>query len=258
MKISGLVSTVALATMSISTAGATILTFDNISFLNDTPLTSYGSNVSGLCISSGQPGCFGQGNGFTPNITVSYATNGGGQVVPDMLFENVVGPGGYGDLVNVAVPDAPGNLTGFGEITFTPLNGATVRINSFDAAHRFNFPEGFNELLQILDGSSNVLFSFQGPIDGFNAATHDHFMPSVSSTRPLRLRMINLDGRNVVALDNISFDEVGSSAVPEPATCPLYALGLLLVASLRRFSSGDRRLAAALPNSDTADRPGRE
>jgi hypothetical protein len=46
--------------------GATTLTFDNVSALNDTPLTSYGSNVSGLCASSGQPVCFGQSKPVHP------------------------------------------------------------------------------------------------------------------------------------------------------------------------------------------------
>src|ERR1700756_4206419 len=45
-----------IAALCISSADATVLTFDNFSRMNDTALTSYGSNVTALAHRQGKPG----------------------------------------------------------------------------------------------------------------------------------------------------------------------------------------------------------
>lgn len=51
---------------------ATILTFDGLAGYNYVPISqSYGDNVTAL---TDVVGSYGRGNGFTPNITVSYNT----------------------------------------------------------------------------------------------------------------------------------------------------------------------------------------
>jgi len=54
--------------------GATTLTFMGTGLSDGGVLTTYGSNMTGPCTGSGQQGCVSQGNGFTPDIAVSFST----------------------------------------------------------------------------------------------------------------------------------------------------------------------------------------
>ncbi len=189
----GWVGAVALA-FALNTAEATILTFDSLG--GNIPGT-YGDNVSALCDGVG---CYGRGNGFTPNITVEYRTLsvGGGS---GGTLSNVLGfwPTNYGDLVNNAFPVNP---TSTGEISLVPEPGRSIRLNSFDLAGWPNTSYS-NQPLRILDENYNVLMEFSPffvPGQGHATVT-----PNLTHGGILRIQF----GNNWnVGIDNINFDQI--------------------------------------------------
>lgn len=174
-------------------AEATILTFDNLGNIPET----YGDNVSALCDGVG---CYGKGNGFTPNITVEYRTLTVGGGSGGTLF-NALGlwPTNYGDLVNNAYPANP---TSTGEISLVPEPGWSIRLNSFDLAGWPNRSYS-NQPLRILDEDYNVLMElspFFVPGQGRATVT-----PNLTHGGILRIQF----GNNWnIGIDNINFDQI--------------------------------------------------
>lgn len=215
-----------------SPAQATILTFDFQPRLNqnDPIPQSYGDNVTATTMGAFN---YGVGNGFTPNITVSYRTLlGDGSVkFNDVLFWDT----GYSTLVDVAIAnafdDGSGNGdVGYGEITFTPSGGVFVIINSFQMAAFNTAGDQLNQVVRILDQFNNVVWG--GPTDILVGQVYT-FTPGVISNGPLRLQFGN---SWFVGIDNINFDEA-SSEIPEPASLVLAGLGLAALGYLRRCQS---------------------
>jgi hypothetical protein len=212
--------------LTLTPMSATILTFDGFPFSNSI-ISNYGSNMTGLCSGSGQPGCVLQGNGFTPNIAVSYFTPNADQ--PNIMHSWDTT---YGDLVNVAYHDN----ASVGEIILTPQNGRGVRLNSFDLGG-WPLTDYPNQPIQILDGNLNVLADFSGTVRGAGPS-HSHFDVGVTRNGELRILFGNNFG---IGIDNIDFDEVlPVEGVPEPSSFLLLASGLGLGALLRLRRASER------------------
>lgn len=139
----------------------------------------------------------------------------------------------YGDLSKVAYPSANGTI---GEITIVPAEGYGVKVVSFDMAG-YSHADLTNSVMRLLDGSGNVLHDFaaggavaiQG--DGVGAQ-HSTFTPNLTVAGAVRLQW----GTNWnVGLDNLRFEAVPLSAIPEPATWALLGFGIVGVLAWRRW-----------------------
>nr|WP_320191900.1 PEP-CTERM sorting domain-containing protein [uncultured Desulfobacter sp.] len=204
------------------TANATILTFDGLSAYNYDPIDgNYGDSVS---TPNDAYGSYEMGNGFTPNINVSYNTVGSNAYLEAWNT-------GYGDLVKVAYAD---NNDSIAEITFTADLGYQVSINSFDMA---GFGQGDNtlDLLEIVDDAGNIVWTASALQIQVEDDAHSSFYPVVMGTE-LTIRWG--DNWNI-GIDNINFDQIGEASVvgasvPVPSALLLLASGLLGLAGVRR------------------------
>jgi len=208
-------------------AKATVLTFDitGSGFGNDSPLpASYGNRAS----SSSQAGpsglTFGYGNfgeGFTPNVAVSY-----GQ--PAAYYGS-----GYGALVNVAY--APGGMF---SITFTADAGFNVSLYSFDLAG-LDQTYSINSV-SVLSGAttlftqSNVIVNGSSNGTGVTSFAFNPILTRTTLTVQFDASNLGANGANI-GIDNI---RVGQSVIPEPSVTALAiagaALGLVLSRRFRR------------------------
>lgn len=214
-----------LAAGSAGIAEATILTFDISGAQNfDEIASGYGSHVNALTSGSFS---YGQGNGFTPNIAVGYATR-------DLTTHAVVSPTllhwdvGNGDLVNVAFP---GEMTGhYGEIALQPQGGAQVRLNSFDlSGFAGNVP---GQTVRVVDGLGTLAeftdFTVIGDGPGHSPFSFGSGLVSRSGALRLQFGFDNWD----VAIDNVNFDQL--APVPLPSGVILMGTGLAALGAWRR------------------------
>lgn len=216
-----------------TTSPATVLTFDGLGPDGRALATTYGDRVGALDDAITGFG-YGLGNGFTPNVEVSYSVDpvsGGGQGF-------TVWEVGYGDLVN-SLGHALYDVTG--DVLLTPDPGYRVTLNSFDVAAYFDdFP---GSRVRVLDGDGAILFDSgpftaefrpggAGPDDWF-AAPLGHYSPmgdAISSASGLRIQLLDFGS---LGLDNVNFEQ---AAVPVPATAVLLvtALAAALARARRR------------------------
>lgn len=166
---------------------------------------------------------YGVGNGFTPGVSVQWGVILSNNTFVETLWRSWTT--NYGSLQDVAY-----RSDGYA-VRLTADSGLNVRLNSFDFAGYFaDWPAGFS----ILDGSFNVLFQasgLTGPSTGFQSLS-----PNISG--PVLYLMLNLPvAQGNVGIDNLNFDQVASSPVPEPSTLALLALAL----SAMLLRSGRRR-----------------
>ncbi|HEX2099643.1 MAG TPA: PEP-CTERM sorting domain-containing protein, partial [Candidatus Synoicihabitans sp.] len=129
----------------------------------------------------------------------------------------------YGDLEHVAFPTTDGYV---GEIAFVPAPDHAIHLVSFDLAGWFRVDRPIT-VLRLLDAAGNILFDFaaNGPItiqgDG-NGPQHSSFSPDFYHVGVLRLQWgTDWD----VGLDNLRFEGVHFTAIPEPSTTALLVLG---------------------------------
>ncbi|MSU49275.1 MAG: PEP-CTERM sorting domain-containing protein [Opitutus sp.] len=140
---------------------------------------------------------------------------------------------GYGDLTKVAFASSSGFAA---ELSLVPGAGFGIRLLSFDMAGWLN-TDRTNSVMRLVDGSGNLLFDFAagGPVliqgDG-NGPPHSTFSPNIFSAGTIRFQWGN-DWNN--GLDNLRFEVVPLSAVPEPSTWVLLVLGgVVLAGRVRR------------------------
>ena len=209
-------------------AWATVLTFDSMGLPQYGQVTSYGSNMVGPCTSTlaaAQAGCAEMGNGWTPNIAVTYRTinrlGNGVTLAASTGFWDT----GNGDLVNVTYPEVE---ISFAEVTLTPQPGWWIRVNSFDLGG-WPFTDEPNEHVRVFNADySASLFSYDGVIRGAGP-THDSFGPlNIFSTSAIHVQWGPSwnDG-----LDNVNFDQLAPLDTPEPASIFLFGGASVLFAS---------------------------
>lgn len=207
-------------------AQATILTFDISIAFGNVPAT-YGDNVT-----STTNGFFsyGEGNGFTPNVTVDYATR---VISTGNVFSNNLGywphtGNRYGDLTQVAYPVHLFDY--FGEVTLMPEAGYTVKLNGFDLAGypQTNYP---GQTIRILDGVGMLQEFTDFTVLGAGPSHSPFsFADLISRSGPLRIQFAF--GTPNVGIDNIHFDQV--STVPIPGAMLLFGSGVVALAALAR------------------------
>jgi hypothetical protein len=221
--------------MDITPAQALVLTFDNLGVNGYDPIPSnYGSYAAG------PSDTYAQGNGYTPNIGVSYSTSNATGVTHNYLGYWSTG---FSSLENVAYVFDNGSLA---EIRFTANPGYEVILNSFDLGSYYDAtnpspdPNGvINSTLKVLDGSGTVLYNHNGG--------NDHLVPYVGG---LQFADLDLSGSVIrlqlgnnwdIAIDNINFDERPTSSRPAPA--PPFILGYLgmgIAAGCKRIFRGKK------------------
>jgi hypothetical protein len=221
--------------MDITPAKALVLTFDNLGVNGYDPIpTNYGSYAAG------SSNTYLQGNGYTPNIGVSYSTSDATGVTRNYLGYWSTG---FSSLENVAYVFDNGSLA---EIRFTANPGYEVILNSFDLGSYYEptnpspDPNGvINTTLKVLDGSGNVLYN---PYGG-----NDYVVPYLGG---LQLSNLNISGSVLrlqlgnnwdIGIDNINFDERPTNSQPAPA--PPFILGYLgmgIAAGCKRIFRGKR------------------
>ncbi len=152
-----------------------ILTFQGVGG-SWTDITNYGSNMSAACVGSGQAGCVGEGNGFTPDIVVSFQTDGSSpnQNVAYMQLWNSSDGDPYGDLPWAAFGANAGQMY----ITLTPTNGALLVLNSFDLAGEADSTSSQSVVVE--DGAGTVLFDATGTVLG--GSTHSTYTPDITAS----------------------------------------------------------------------------
>jgi hypothetical protein len=170
-----------------------------------------------------------------PNLAdVSYRTflfSSGATLTTQLDFWNA----DYGDLTKVAFATSNGYTA---EVSLTPAAGYGIKINSFDMAGWLN-QDRTNTVMRLVDGSGNVLYDFASggavAIEGdFTGARHSSFAPNISSGGTVRLQWgDDWD----IGLDNLNFEVVPLSAIPEPALAPLVLGCVALAGWLRRRGS---------------------
>ena len=143
----------------------------------------YGDRVAGLT-QNVAGGTFTYGNlgeGFTPNVLVSY----GPSLTGARLWSD-----SYGDLNHIVWNSVFAPL----EITFTADPGFVVRLHDFDLAGWPNWDYVINSI-EILDGEQNLLFSQNNvPIEGdYNGPRHSHFDLTSIEAQTLTLRIDTQD-----------------------------------------------------------------
>jgi hypothetical protein len=189
-------------------ASASVLTFDGLGTNTSIP-AGYGSRVAadGPAVE--------EGNGFTPNVIVTFSPNG------DDGFQT------YNDSEwRAAQLDGAPAASGAFDITFTPDPGYAVRVNSFEFDDYANYAAGHTFDWELRAGST-VLRSATGvnvPADTTEDPTGaDNLLINIGMASPfegpLTLRIIPTAGDAYDrAIDDVNFDQV---LVPEPGTAAL-------------------------------------
>jgi len=200
-------------------ASATILTFDIDTSQPSSILgmsQAYGDNVTSTTMGVRSYGVGAEG--FTPNVSVSYA----GNPTTDLTRWTT----SYGDLVNVLENEADGQdrLT----ITLAADAGFNAKLFGFDMAG-WPTTDYVIPFLKVLDGSNNVLFS---QANAFIEGTSGHSTFSFGSGLSAQSLTIYIDltglGGNSdnIGIDNIRFGQsVVAPAVPETSTWAMMIVG---------------------------------
>lgn len=213
-------------------ASATVLTFANSAQPGNSENAGFGSNVNQLygdnvtgtnTSAAGPTFSYGSAGGFTPNVTVAYSSGGtpgdelvylndgqgygqGAGALPAALYENVQNDGG--------------SLT----VTFTAAPGFEVTLTSLDLAG-YDVPYTLNSF-EVTGGATP--FSAPGQPVGFPNKTTVNIDRTGSV---LTLSYARSDTFSNIGLSNVQFSQ---SAIPEPASLGLIALGGLGVLARRR------------------------
>ena len=182
---------------------ATIITFDDIDPVFVIP-EDYGSNISVAT------GSFLEGNGFTPNVAVSY--------LRDSTVQNFSVWDGYSTLDN-ALGHNDYNVPG--EMILTPDAGFVVLLNGFDYAA---WAGEYDARITIFSGPTDILFDSGDFTLNENQGIQNYtFSTPLASTNSIRIRFENFGD---LAIDNINFDQRRVS-VPEPSSIAFIAIGFL-------------------------------
>jgi hypothetical protein len=239
------------------TASATVLTFDNTrsdglaytGFYSDSsdPLSTYGSNVNYGAATTGTTNVvenstntytfnYAIGNGWTPDVSMSYSVAGAQAVGVYFTGPNSSWPNGAA-LLGGNFPNNPNDDFYF---AFTPAPGYAVRINSYDLVNAsFGGISSAGAVFENTIGGPTMVPAFipsnvgSGPGQTVNVdLQNDYGSKFYAGTLILDVHQTN-GNPGALGLADLNFDEV---AVPEPT-----ALGLLSVggiALLRRRMRG--------------------
>lgn len=223
-----------------SSVSATQLLFEQIRDINGIVVPAgngglvpqdYGDRVTGAS-QSVAGGTFTYGNlgeGFTPNVVVSY---GPFATVPQVWSS------GYGNLSHVAWTSQKYVL----EIVLTADPGFLVKLRDFDLGGWPNKNYIINSI-QVFDGANSLLYNQNNAlVEGdANGPGHSHFdIDQQAATLVVRIDSLNLgDDYDNIGIDNIRFSQFRTGAgddrtVPEPSAALLMAAGLLAFFSRRR------------------------
>jgi len=161
------------------------------------------------------------GDGLDPNVPdVQYRTlhpTSGATISPYVEFWQ----DGYGDLGKVVYADASGYVA---EIRLVPAEGYGVRLVSFDLAG-YPYQDKTATVLRVVDGNGDVVLDLiaagQSHVEGngFDAGgetvpAHSTFLLNLTVAGPLALQWgVDWD----IGLDNLTFEAVPLSAIPEAA-----------------------------------------
>ncbi len=175
---------------------ATIIPFSDLNLANYGQISQdYGDNVNSF---NDGVGSYLQGNGFTPNISLSYqTTDAQNNTVEDWIEYWSTN---YGDLTDVAFPGQNGH---FAEITLTPELGYSVTLNGFDMAG-WSKTDRVPDVIQVLDENGTILWDSGVNIVHGAGAIHDSFSPNISSDSEITIRW-GTDWN--IGIDNIDFDQ---------------------------------------------------
>ncbi|HEY0947708.1 MAG TPA: PEP-CTERM sorting domain-containing protein [Opitutaceae bacterium] len=167
------------------------------------------------------------GDRLDPNLLdIGYATRSastGELIAANLDFWNR----NYGDLTNIAFATENGAVA---EITFVPAEGYGVRLVSFDLAGWPNL-DRTSSILRLVDANQKVVFDFaaNGPVmieGNLLGPQHSTFAPNFTFDGTLRLQW-GTDWN--IGVDNIVFEAVPLSVIPEPSTWALLVVGVALV-----------------------------
>jgi len=205
-------------------AHATLLTFDIDGAADRDPIPqAYGDGVTAIDMGAFH---YGADGGFTPNVSISYASATGGDL--NFWSDN------FNDLTNVIHNDADPQ-DGF-TITFTADPGFYVMLESLDMG---NWTEAMTVPgMDVQDGGGATLASYSSILlPKWDTQSHVSFSPGVQGeTLILHVDTTGLGGNSDnVGLDNILFSQV---AVPEPASLLLTTSALFGLVLLRRGRRG--------------------
>ena len=229
------------AVVAATPAAATVLTFEEVGVANNEILpATYGDNVNPTCTDIGccdDHGCYEMGGGFTPNVSVEYATlnpSNGTLVFPYLKYWDLNRyERGYGDLRDVAFAVQDRMIA---EVSLVPEAGFRVVLNGFDLAG-YNLQDIDHQMVRIVDGRGGVLLDLSDVhVEGGELVTADavsnsgsgssstlvsgshttiKFDPPLISSETIRIRF---GVSNKVAIDNIDFDQQKATVNP-PETC---------------------------------------
>jgi hypothetical protein len=176
-------------------ASATELTFEANGVTSGDPMPqNYGDNVSATTDGNGHS--YLEGNGFTPNVELSYSASSGGQIQYDS-----------GDVAKLDDPAGSGTFW----FTFTPDPGYGVRINSFTLSSSAMSPYATWMVYtnSVSTGTGGAL-AFAASAD-FDAVMDYYYFGTVV------LEINNLTfSPETLALDNLNFDQDGEPVQEEP------------------------------------------
>jgi hypothetical protein len=190
-------------------AAATVLTFEGLGLPApvapdyDPVPADYGDAAEPTCDAGGccdAAGCYGEGAGFTPNVTIEYRTvdpTTGTQLQPHLFYYDT----NYGDLADVAFPAQNNAL---GEIALVPEPGYRVILHGFDLGG-WDREDHANQTVRVLDANGNVLGSF-GPMTVEGDTTHTQVAPPTPIVSATAVR-IQFGPSWSVGIDNVSFEQ---------------------------------------------------
>jgi hypothetical protein len=227
----GLLAGLAIAAVLSNSAIATILTFDvQGASVNTFMPQTYGDRASSTSVvAGGQTMGLAQGNGWTPNVVVSYAATFTGTPSANDAAQNGVRLWRDSEWQGVMYTRSVGTQTAFYDVTFTPDAGYGVRVNSFVADDYNGFQSGHTIRWWLYAGNVGGTLLAGGPTSIAIAANTQQTLSVPSYPAffgPVVLRIEHVSGAgNDLAFDNINFDQF----IPTPgaASAGVLALGLL-------------------------------